>query len=547
MTWEAIAKSKREALVSKIPADWVLNTLPSAEDEPNVCNYLAKILPQEETAIANLTIAELSSQIASGKLSSHRVTSVFCKRASFVHQLTNCCSEIFIDRALARALKLDDYLKKNGKPIGPLHGIPISLKDQVNLEGIDTAIGYVSLVNKPVKKEDVSNIATILEDLGAVFYVKTTTPTAMMSGETVSNLLGPTLNSCNRKISCGGSSGGEGALVGGRGSLLGLGTDIGGSIRLPSNAQGLFGLRCSTGRIPYCKITNSNAHQPVIRSVVGPMATDLNDLKLFTKAIINTEPWKNDPLCPHIPWREFEIKGKLSYGVLDLTKGHYLHPPIKRALRMTRNALTSDGHEVLDIASPIPLFEMLDLCMRILRADGGKEIIAECEKSGEPVRNEVLVRNDDGSLSDERTITEFWDDAGLRYEYQQIFDKFWQSTVSLTSTGRPIDGFLLPLHATTGYKVGDFRRLGTFFTPIFNLLDYSVVAMPITKADKEVDIIETLYKPLNELDEICYKYYDPELFDGTPVGLQVIAPRYEEERAIFLTEIAEKALKKQAS
>lgn len=313
-SWQESAILKRKNVAAQIPKEWILQRLPTAEEEPNAYEYLKKILPKEENDIADLTIIELAQRIANGTFSSFQVTKVFCRRAALLHQLTNCCSEIFFTRALDRAKELDQYFAQNDKVVGPLHGIPISLKDQVNLEGMDSAIGYVGLVNRPINKEQVSNIAKILEDLGAVLYVKTTTPVAMMSGETVSNIYGSTLNSCNRKLSCGGSSGGEGALVGARASLLGLGTDIGGSIRLPSGFQGLYGLRCSSNRLPYCNIRNSMANQPLVCSVVGPMATDIKDLKLFTKLIIDSKPWLNDPKSPPIPWREFMIEGKLSFG-----------------------------------------------------------------------------------------------------------------------------------------------------------------------------------------------------------------------------------------
>lgn len=296
--WQETAELKRKNVAAQVPKEWMLERVPTPEEEPNAYEYLKKCLPKEENDIADLTIIELAQEIARGTFSSLQVTTIFCRRAALLHQLTNCCSEIFFARALDRAKELDQYFAQNDKVIGPLHGIPISLKDQVNLEGIDSAIGYVSLVNKPIKRAQISNIANILDDLGAVLYVKTTTPVAMMSAETVSNIYGSTLNSCNRKVSCGGSSGGEGALVGARASLLGLGTDIGGSVRIPSGFQGLYGLRGSSNRLPYCNIRNSMANQPLVCSVVGPMATDIEDLKLFTKLVIDSKPWLKDPKCP---------------------------------------------------------------------------------------------------------------------------------------------------------------------------------------------------------------------------------------------------------
>lgn len=92
---------------------------------------------------------------------------------------------------------------------------------------------------------DATVLVNILAELGAVFYVKTTTPTAMMMMETASNVWGETKNPYHSGCSSGGSSGGEGALLAMRGSPLGVGTDIGGSIRIPSAFCNLFGLKPS--------------------------------------------------------------------------------------------------------------------------------------------------------------------------------------------------------------------------------------------------------------------------------------------------------------
>jgi len=97
--------------------------------------------------------------------------------------------------------------------------------------------------NEPTKPEEETVLVGILAKLGAVFYVKTTTPTAMMMMETISNVWGETNGAYHSGTSCGGSSGGEGVLLAMRGSPLGVGTDIGGSIRIPCAFNYLYGLK----------------------------------------------------------------------------------------------------------------------------------------------------------------------------------------------------------------------------------------------------------------------------------------------------------------
>lgn len=161
----------------------------------------------------------------------------------------NCLTEIFVERALARAAELDDALRKTGKVVGPLHGLPISLKDQLCVKGLETTMGYVSWIGKYAEKSAV--LVDILEECGAVPFVRTNVPQTLMVRrnclvprwpcllndssliqwpETFNNIFGRTTNPYNRSLTCGGSSGGEGALVALKGSPIGVGSDIGGCV-----------------------------------------------------------------------------------------------------------------------------------------------------------------------------------------------------------------------------------------------------------------------------------------------------------------------------
>lgn len=137
-------------------------------------------------------------------------------------------------------------------------------------------MGYVGWIGtfegkKATGKERVfeSLMVEELRSQGAVLYVKTSVPHTLMCGETVNNIIDYTWNPTNRNLSSGGSSGGEGALISLKGSPVGFGTDIGGSIRIPASFNGLYGLRPSTGRLPYQGMANSFDGAPGVLSVVG--------------------------------------------------------------------------------------------------------------------------------------------------------------------------------------------------------------------------------------------------------------------------------------
>lgn len=119
----------------------------------------------------------------------------------------------------------DEYFAETGKPVGPLHGLPISLKDNINVKNVDSTVGFATHVDDPAAAD--AMLVEILAEAGAVFYVKTNVPTAMMIAESVNNVFGRTLNPRHRQTTSGGSSGGESALIVMKGSPVGVGSDIG--------------------------------------------------------------------------------------------------------------------------------------------------------------------------------------------------------------------------------------------------------------------------------------------------------------------------------
>lgn len=201
-----------------------------------------------------------------------------------------------------------------------------------------------------------SELVKELRNLGAVLFCKTSVPTTLMSGETANNIIGYTWNPKNRHLSCGGSSGGEGALLALRGSPAGFGTDIGGSIRVPASFNGIFGLRPSTGRLPYEGVANSMDGQNTILSVVGPMATTARSLKLIFKAILEQSPWNHDPLVLELPWRSSvernlqvcinDNPSTLTFAIMHDDGVVKAQPPVQRAIKLIEKTLRNKSHQV---------------------------------------------------------------------------------------------------------------------------------------------------------------------------------------------------------
>jgi amidase len=222
--WQDIAKQKRDAILAAIPQDWRISNPPSVEEQPDVTKYIDQYLSKEELEITACSADQIAHKCGSGEWTAEDITRAFCHRAAVAHQLLHCLHEIFFDAAIEDAKKLDAYYQENKRTKGPLHGVPISLKDQFHVKGVETSMGYVGWIGtfegkKGTGKEKVyeSEMVTLLRNAGAVLYCKTSVPHTLMSGETVNNIIGYTLNPKNRRLTSGGSSGGEGALIGIRG------------------------------------------------------------------------------------------------------------------------------------------------------------------------------------------------------------------------------------------------------------------------------------------------------------------------------------------
>lgn len=144
-SYQDLAAKKRASQLSLIPPEWRLSPIPSINSTPNALSYIRRLLSRSELALTEETdITVLLRRLASGDLSSLALTRAFAKRAALAHQLTTCCTEIFFEDAFATAKAMDEYLAQTGKTLGPLHGLPVSIKDLFSVKGVDTSIGIPS-------------------------------------------------------------------------------------------------------------------------------------------------------------------------------------------------------------------------------------------------------------------------------------------------------------------------------------------------------------------------------------------------------------------
>ncbi|KAF8328972.1 general amidase [Amanita rubescens] len=509
--WRQLAEDKRKRRDDLLPTQWILSNPPptSLLDVTHIPEQ-SKILTEKEVEITNTLVEVLLEKIASKTWSAVEVTTAFAKRAIIAQQLTNCLAEIFVDRALERAAWLDEQFVKTGKTVGPLHGLPISLKDQIDVKGIESTMGYTAWIGNFAEQNSV--LADILESQGAVLYVKTNVPQTLMWPETYNHMFGRTANPFNRTLTSGGSSGGEGALVALRGSPLGVGSDIGGSIRIPSAYNGLYGLRPSYNRMPYAGCVNSLDGQEAMPSVLGPMTTSIEGIKRFMKVVLDAQPWNRDPMVLRMPWNERAYTlaehgngGQLCFGILWHDGVVHPHPPVTRALEIVKAALLAKGHRVINW-QPDKLFEIGEAASRIYNADGGEDFLASTAPTGEPViktmipqpgehptwpkpSNMVEIQNWGSGGKRYLTTYDLWQLHKERRELRREYLEYWQASASETGTGRPIDAIIAPAapFAAPPHGMSKYSQ----YTVIWNLLDHPALVIPITRVDPQRDIKRT--------------------------------------------------------
>ncbi|KZV69062.1 general amidase [Peniophora sp. CONT] len=550
-TWQDLVVDKRARQAAAIPKDWIIT--PPADDVHDVTDVPATcgLLSAKELAITeNTDIEKLLVQLATGELSSVEVTIAYYKRAIVAQQVVNCLTEIFVERALARAAWLDEQFRATGKPVGPLHGLPISFKDQITIKGLETTIGYVSWIGKYAERD--ATLTEILYDLGAVPFVRTNLPQTIMWPETYNHVFGRTLNPHNRTLTPGGSSGGEGALLAMRGSPLGVGTDLGGSVRIPAAFCGLYGLRPSCNRLPYEGSINTCEGQDSMPSVLGPLAPSIGGIKLFVKAVLSAEPWLKDPLAIRKPWdeEEYQLKshgrgGKMVFGMIWDNGIVVPHPPIQRAMKMAKEALEAAGHEVVDWV-PYKHTEFHEIMTAVTTAAGQEDFKPVIALTGEPLIDSMSVEgiaNPYALVTRTGVLTayELWQVHRRRQILRKEYLDKWQETAKTTSTGRPVDALISPAAPWAAPPHG--RNTNASYTRVFNALDYVSCVFPVTKVDPTVDAKQPPHQFLSEQDESAYNLYDPDTFANAPVCLQLVGRTLEEEAVIKMTEVVDGLLK----
>ena len=322
-----------------------------------------KLSSDLEKLLPGASISQIHKLLVEGKLTCVELVKFFTKHSWERTKGLNIVVDYMFPESFDLAKQRDEQLKKllaSKTPLPPLFGIPISLKDVLNVEGYDTLMGAAQNCFNPHKKTGL--IVELLLDAGAVPFVRTSCPQLLLINETNNWINGRAKNPWNQERTTGGSSGGEGGLVAVGGSVIGIGSDGGGSVRIPACFCGLYGIR------PTAKRTTVMGHLPPsgentpphIYSCVGPLGKNTEDCIRTMEAFLNNKRLaEGDPLLPPMEWNKPVIeeysKKKLrvgvikKYEVIDSDQLFNTCPSSDRIIDETVTVLKKNGHFVMEL------------------------------------------------------------------------------------------------------------------------------------------------------------------------------------------------------
>src|SRR2546425_4137194 len=314
------------------------------------------------------TSATSLAQAIRGKLvSSQEVVEAYIHRIEAVNPQLNAIVQLTAEAALAQAREAD-AAQARGEIKGPLHGVPITIKDSFDTKGVISTGGTKGRASY-VPQQDATAVAR-MRAAGAIVLGKTNLPELSLAYESNNLIYGWTNNPYDLSRTPGGSSGGESAIIAAGGSPLGLGTDGFGSIRIPSHFCGIAGLKPTSGRIPFTGLLPPAFGASAKLRHVGPMARYVEDL-ILTLPILAGVDWRNPatvPMALDDP-RNVELK---SLRVAFYTDNGIMSPT-HETIGIVRTAVhtMADVDASVEEARPAGIEQSYEIFRDLFAADGG--------------------------------------------------------------------------------------------------------------------------------------------------------------------------------
>jgi fatty acid amide hydrolase len=499
-----------------------------------------------------LSASEMAGLLSKGQISAAELVEVHLARIAECQPRLNAFTSIFEDQARRQAKALDGE-RKQGRVRGPLHGLPISIKECFDIEGLPTTLGVKARLNSRAPRD--AALVTALKEAGAVILGRTNVSQFMLFHESRNPVYGQTSNPFDTTRTPGGSSGGEAAALASGMSPLGVGTDIGGSIRIPAHFSGVCGLKPTLDRWPMHGVVGGLPGQEVIRSAAGPMARSTRDLRLMWLALKPARLSELDARVP--PWPTSDPD---RVSVRDLRVGYLkdddivpVSLPVRRAMAVAIDGLRDAGLDVVPFVPPRERSPLLDY-IALLSADGG-ETVQRLARTG-PLDSVIEASLQTVRLGPWRRRAVGWwcqwrgegDVAKLiRASGPKSVGEMWQLTKGIRDYREDflnaiaeagVDVLLCPPHATCALPHGaakNFAPAGAL-SMLFNLLQFPAGVVPITTVRPDEAFRHPARQRLHrQAAEVAIGS------TGLPVGVQVIGTPWHDEQVLAVMQWLEDA------
>uniref|UniRef100_A0A8C8RD39 Fatty-acid amide hydrolase 1 n=1 Tax=Pelusios castaneus TaxID=367368 RepID=A0A8C8RD39_9SAUR len=423
-----------------------------------------------------------------------------------------------------------DYLKESESQLqrvkrqekrGLLYGIPVSIKDSINVQGHDSTLGLMKNLNKPAAEDSV--VVQVLKRQGAIPFVKTNVPQTLLSYDCNNLIFGQTVNPLDHTKTPGGSSGGEGALISSRGSILGIGTDVAGSLRIPAAFCGICAFRPTGSRLSKKGVVTAIPGQKS-----GPMARDVDSLALCMRALLCEDMFHLDPTVPPMPFNEevFSSSQPLRIGYYDTDNFTAPSPSMRRAVLETKQLLEKAGHTVF--ITVINVFglrwaeltnsQLFSFSKGELEDPNSKELILLCRVP-----------------SWLKSLLSWIIKPIVRFIYQFVTE--WRKLdldVVLCPTLGPAFGLGFP-----GKVSG-----ASCYNILYNILDFPAGVVPVTTVSEEDEELLKNYR--GYYNDMGDKTFGKVSRVGLPVAVQCVALPWQDELCLrFMKEVETLAQKRQ--
>jgi Asp-tRNA(Asn)/Glu-tRNA(Gln) amidotransferase A subunit family amidase len=289
--------------------------------------------------IHQLSLSEMAELVRSRKLSPVEVVRAHLDRIGELNPKLNAFIELRTEAALSEAKLAEEIV--GGSELGLLHGVPLSIKSSIAVSGLRFECG--SPTRRGIVAQQDAVLVQRLKKAGAVILGNTNVPEMLMAYETENPLYGRSNNPWDLSRSPGGSSGGESAAIAAGLCAGGIGSDGGGSIRVPAHFSGICGLKPTPGRIPITGHWPESGGPFALLGVVGPMARTIEDLELMFRVVAGFDA--GDPMASSIPVREVgnaELKN-ITIGYFEEHPDAPITPETRSAVRKAVSALSDAG------------------------------------------------------------------------------------------------------------------------------------------------------------------------------------------------------------